>query len=677
MPTTTKKPTVDQVLNCPNLPTLPTVAVQLLELIRDPDVGINDIKRLVESDTGLAGRVLKTVNSSAFGLRQRCNNIQRALSYMGLNSIKSLVLGFSLVDWTKAIDGEGVDTDQYWRRVIYSAAGARIFALNCRACDPDDAFTGALFQDMGILAMLTMIGTRYSEIAGRASENHDELPVLERETLGFDHAQTGAALGEKWRLPDSVIQCIRHHHDPSKAQLEHRDLVRMSAIGRLCAAALTEPDTTRPVFELCECVTKWYAINREQVIDMLDRAANEGQELARLFDQNIGSEPDISHLLAEAGEQLLEHQMAVARQVTDLEQEKESLQKSTLTDAMTGAWNRKMFDQMIEEAHQGALKSGAPITVVFMDGDKFKSVNDTYGHLAGDKVIQTLAQRMSATVADEGTVCRYGGEEFAAVIAECDEEKAQQIAESIRAAIANEPFDLSDVDGAPDELPITVSIGVSVRRPKHDNSTTEQIVHEADQAVYASKRDGRNRVTLYKPELETINPLTADHNAQSKHERPPTAAPDANKSNSTPTPAQTTGSQRSVLVLEDDTLAARLLDAMFRREPNVDVECVTNTSDISSRVAELKNNAQSLPDLVIVDLIFPGISGVDLIKELRSNPELEALPIIVLTASHDAPTIRAARNAGANAVYSKQDVSRHIARWTQDVLALTSRATAA
>ena len=86
-----QKPTIEQVLNCPRLSTLPTVAVQLLELIRDPDVGINDIKRLVESDTGLAGRVLKTVNSSAFGLRQRCNNIQRALSFMGMNSIKSLL----------------------------------------------------------------------------------------------------------------------------------------------------------------------------------------------------------------------------------------------------------------------------------------------------------------------------------------------------------------------------------------------------------------------------------------------------------------------------------------------------------------------------------------------------------------------------------------------------------
>lgn len=663
-----KTPTVDQILNCPNLPTLPTVAVQLLELIRDPDVGINDIKQLVESDTGLAGRVLKTVNSSAFGLRQRCNNIKRALGYMGMNSIKSLVLGFSLVDWTKNFEGGSFDIDIYWKRVIYCAAGARLFALEAKSADPDDVFTGALFQDMGILAMLTTLGLTYATVAEQASEKHDKLPEAELDAIGITHAQAGAALGEKWRLPESIVECVRHHHTPEKAAAEHRELVRLVALGRLVAAALCEQDYISALNQLCELANKWYALDRPAVIRLINEASTEGQELSQLFDQNIGARPDINTLLAEAGEQLLEHQMAVARQVSDLELEKQSLERSSMTDALTGAWNRKKFDQSIRDAFEQSHESGSTIGVIFMDGDRFKAVNDTYGHPAGDRVIQTLAKRMNAVIKDQGTVCRYGGEEFVVLLENTTESRALQLAEQIRLAMCDQPFDLRGVDGAPDELPITVSIGLSVHTPQSDGATIEQIIHEADQGVYASKRYGRNLVTRYTQGLESEQEAAraANHPAP-EPKGPPPSSPRS----------KSVHDAKSVLILEDDILAARLLDAMFRRTPAVETECLSQIGAIEQRVAELKRDGCSRPDLIIVDLGLPGVSGVEIVKQLRTAHGLADLPVIVLTGCNDTQSVRAARTAGATAVYAKQDVARHIARWTRDMLALTEHARAA
>lgn len=661
-------PSIDQVLNCPNLPTLPSVAVQLLELIRDPEVGISDIKQLVESDTGLAGRVLKTVNSSAFGLRQRCNNIKLALGYMGMNSIKSLVLGFSLVDWTRNFESASFDIDLYWKRVIYSAAAARLFALEIKAADPDDVFTGALFQDMGILAMLLTLGLPYAAAVEQASQRHDTLRDAELQSIGFTHAQAGAALGRKWRLPEPIIECVRHHHTPEKAATEHRELVRLVALGRLAAASLCEQDYLSAINQLCEHAARWYALDRPGVIRLINDASTEGQELSTLFDQNIGERPDINALLAEAGEQLLEHQLAVARQVTDLELQKQTLERTSMTDPLTGSWNRTKFDQAMRDAFAYAQDVGGDIALIFVDGDQFKIINDTYGHQTGDRVIQILAQRINEVIGDLGLVCRYGGEEFVALLESVDETLALGLAEQARLAICERAFDLRGVEGAPDELRVTVSVGVAVRRPQTDGSTIDQIIYEADQGVYASKRHGRNLVTRFAPEIE------AEQDVDRTRERPasePKSGPGALHAEAT-----RAADTRLVLILEDDVLAARLLDAMFRRTPGTQTECLSHLDAIQRRVGEIGGDRDA-PDLVIVDLGLPRDAGVEIVKQLRAAPGLEHLPVIVLTGCNDTQSVRSARAAGATAVYSKQDVARHIARWTRDILALTDRAQAA
>ncbi len=667
---------IETVLNCPNLPTLPSVAVQLLELIRDPDVGIADIRKLVESDTGLAGRVLKTVNSSAFGLRQKCNNIQRALGYLGMSSIKSLVLGFSLVDWTKDVDGEGFDLDGYWRRLIFSAAGARRIAVEFRACDPDDAFTGALFQDMGMLAMLTRLGPTYLMVAQSCTGSHDLLTEAEQSALGFDHAQAGAALGEKWHLPSPTVQCVRHHHAPDRAPAEYRELVRVVALSRMVACALSEPDPRPIIQSLSAQAMKWFATPHADVLSVVEQVSQAGHELSKVFNQNIGARPDLHAILSEAGEQLLEHQVVVARQVNDLEQEKETLRKSSLTDAMTGAWNRKHFDQVLADAFEKAERTGRSVAVIFMDGDKFKSVNDTYGHQTGDAVIQVLAERMTEVVGDRGVVCRYGGEEFAAIIENISTEQCAQIADRIRARIADTPFELSGIEGAPNELPVTASLGVSVWTAGMRHCTPEALVHEADEAVYQSKQDGRNRVSVH----ANCTTVPADTTVS-------IAA--ASPTGSAVIPAHFTGVVTRVLLAESDPLAAKLLDAVLSQAKGVEVHSCGDLAGARAFLARVTAGELSPPDIIITDVNLQsgtvlgagagagGAGGADFIKAIRAVPPLADTPVIVVAGPSDAQAIMACRAAGATAVYSRSAISRHVTRWTKDVLALTRPAKAA
>src|SRR5262245_20840691 len=201
---------LDRVLSCPALPTLPGVAVRVLELTRDPNVSITALAQAVQADPALAVKVLKTVNSSYYGLSAPCPSIPRALNLLGLNTVKAIVLGFSLVDSTRAVGlDERFDIAAFWRRAVHCAAPARALAAKTRCCDAEEAFIAALVMDIGVLACFAAIKDEYLAVLKKApTTDHDKLCEVERAKLGFDHGQAGKLLAERWKLPQRVRDCI-------------------------------------------------------------------------------------------------------------------------------------------------------------------------------------------------------------------------------------------------------------------------------------------------------------------------------------------------------------------------------------------------------------------------------------------------------------------------------------
>src|SRR3982751_5373593 len=118
---------LERILRCPNLPTLPTVAVRVLELTQNVNVSMDDLTATIQNDQGLAAKVLKTVNSSFYGLRRPCASISQAVVLLGLSAVKALALGFSLVSAVGEADDE-FDHVAYWRRGLYTAVAARAIA---------------------------------------------------------------------------------------------------------------------------------------------------------------------------------------------------------------------------------------------------------------------------------------------------------------------------------------------------------------------------------------------------------------------------------------------------------------------------------------------------------------------------------------------------------------------
>ena len=160
-----------------------------------------------------------------------------------------------------------------------------------------------------------------------------------------------------------------------------------------------------------------------------------------------------------------------------------------VTDALTGLHNRRYLDSHLKTLFDRARQRDRDLTVCITDIDRFKSVNDTYGHDVGDEILREFAARVRSTVRGADLACRFGGEEFVVVMPDTSAQTAATVAERLRAIVEDKPFALPDGTGS---LKITASIGLATISAS--TATPEQLMKQADTALYQAKNTGRNRV---------------------------------------------------------------------------------------------------------------------------------------------------------------------------------------
>lgn len=161
------------------------------------------------------------------------------------------------------------------------------------------------------------------------------------------------------------------------------------------------------------------------------------------------------------------------------------------TDKLTGLANRQAFDSVMTRLERAGRRARRPFSVLLLDIDHFKRINDTLGHLGGDDVIRAVALRTVAALRETDLVCRWGGEELIVVAFDCDLQEAGQLAEALRAAIEMAPLRAPD-----DGTRVTVSVGITAWQP---GDTVDRILSRVDRALYQAKRDGRNCVRAAAP----------------------------------------------------------------------------------------------------------------------------------------------------------------------------------
>jgi len=217
--------------------------------------------------------------------------------------------------------------------------------------------------------------------------------------------------------------------------------------------------------------------------------------------------PEDSHdEIGELSKQFLEMRKMISRQIEQLDDFKAKLDESnmkvfdanrqlkelSIRDGLTSLFNRRYFDDRLEEEVQRSQRYNRKFALEMVDIDHFKQLNDTHGHLYGDEILKKIALIMVEKTRDTDIVCRYGGEEFVIMLIEVDEQNAYAHAERLREAIASSLF--SNGQGPLSEQ-ITISVGVACF--PQDANDKKRLLNSSDSALYAAKHGGRNQVRIY------------------------------------------------------------------------------------------------------------------------------------------------------------------------------------
>jgi two-component system, cell cycle response regulator len=484
--------TRQKILSCPSLPTLPAIAVQVLELAQKEEVDLNQIAATISQDPALSGKILKTVNSSFYGRSHSVSTVSHALVILGLQSVKTLVLGFSLVMNLSGQRSKGFDHMRYWKRSIYAATATRLVSSKISFVQQEEAFLATLLADIGMLVLEKVFGPSYHEVAQSAT-SHDELANLEQTAFQTTHMEVGALLAETWKLPPLLITPIAQHHTPTKAG--DAQLVKISqlvGLGARCADIFIDAEPARAILDVRRVLKHSFNIAEQEADALLSTLGARTREAATLFEIKIGAEVDFTAILKNANEALIELSLRSQAHASQLEEQNEVLKVKATIDRLTGLANRMTFDEFLAERFTNSLQTNEPLSLVLLDVDKFKSVNDQHGHQAGDAVLQYLGSLLKGMARDFDLAARYGGEEMAMILPGTSRHMAATLAETIRRAIQARPAPCGTFT-----LPITASLGVATLEVGSPFKTPAHLLKAADLAVYKAKHTGRNNVKVF------------------------------------------------------------------------------------------------------------------------------------------------------------------------------------
>ena len=481
---------VSRIRQCPSLPSLPSIAIQVLDLAQRPEADIAEIARVISKDPALATKILRTVNSSFYGRSQHVSTVSHALVILGLQSVKTLVLGFSLVSNLSKTKAKGFKHLEYWRRSIFAATAARTIAARLNIVQQEEALLVALLMDIGMLVLDQVLGEQYGEIY-HAAPSHEQLALAEQQALQMTHAEVSQLLAEQWKLPPVLTTPMAWHHDPKSVKdASLKELAQLACIAGRCADVFVDENAAPAIAHVRQLCKEYFQIDDPDAL--LSEIGGRTKEVASLFEISIGSIGEYESVLKKANETLVEITLQSQQQFSTLKQQNQQLKVAATTDGLTGLANRAQFDAFLAEQFDRAYVQNKPIALLLMDVDKFKSINDKHGHPAGDQVLRVLGKLLRSAAKPHELAARYGGEELALILPGANKAAASKMAEIVRRAIETKPVQYGALS-----IPVTASIGVAIFEPGCPFRMVSQLVKAADLAVYNAKHSGRNCVKVF------------------------------------------------------------------------------------------------------------------------------------------------------------------------------------
>lgn len=229
-----------------DLPSLPRTYKDLAYALADPEVSLQKVARIVEQDAGLSARVLQLVNSAFFGIAHPMTNLQSAVSYVGMNTLKSLVLSvevFRVFALKTVLPGFSLDEVQRHARITAHIAARLVVPQHLT----DVSLAAGMLHDVGKLILAWKLPGQFREMLGEAEKEHCPLYKIEERRFGFSHAEVGAYLLHLWELPYTIVEAVAFHHGPNRVPHLDFDAVSAVYISNLLAHELAMPSSEAPL----------------------------------------------------------------------------------------------------------------------------------------------------------------------------------------------------------------------------------------------------------------------------------------------------------------------------------------------------------------------------------------------------------------------------------------------
>lgn len=246
------------------LPTLPQVLVKLNEVIAREDACADDVADVIVTDPAVATNILRIVNSAYYGLQVRVSSVSLAVSILGFNATKKAALTAAVFATfggkrKKRIDVPQFDPVAFWQHANFTGVAARVVGERCDRFDkmqPEDLYICGLLHDIGKIILLEKAPDEYAAVLAEAEQKNRPELEIEKERLGFTHADVGSVLAIKWFLPEDLTIAIRYHHAPEKDPFDHSlsSLIHLAdhlawSAGKPSTKGITSPNFRHEVFD--------------------------------------------------------------------------------------------------------------------------------------------------------------------------------------------------------------------------------------------------------------------------------------------------------------------------------------------------------------------------------------------------------------------------------------------
>ena len=501
---------LQRLLASSDLPSLPTVASKLVSLTSREDTTLAEVAAVVSQDVALCTKILKVANSAFYSFPQQIGSISQAISMLGTNAVQSLVLSFSFMSMNRVAMDSRFDFDAFIERSLAYASMAKLIMQKLSSEDAEEVFVAGLLQNLGERVFACTLGEQYDRVLDALEGDEEKRCALESSILGADHCFIGYEMAKHWNFPTRITLPILQHHEPREYVGDDEktgQYIRAIYLSNLLVNIFNSENPEHYHVRFREEAEKLLGLSREAIQSILETAHTEVDEAAANFGLDVDSKRPVQEILQEANirlsllnldyeqvnKQLVRAKMELEKLTKELREKNEILKQMADIDGLTGIYNNRYFQRVLDKELSRSVRQGYPMALVLADIDHFKRFNDDHGHLVGDFVIAEFSSVLRDNIREYDTLARYGGEEFVIILPETTREQAIIVAEKLRCAVEAAAF-----VKAGESYKVTASFGIGALVGNDEVvPANNELIKMADDALYEAKNRGRNRVAVY------------------------------------------------------------------------------------------------------------------------------------------------------------------------------------